>query len=332
VVQEGSTLTRTPDGDADLGYWRSRPLWWVLSGLLALAAAAAYGVTVYAESGTSCPGLLHRYDPLAASRLSQCAPFYEKRTREVVAVAILALLAVARALTLHRTTPHRNLEKAGPKASGGDLMASLAIGVGVAALGYIPVAALTVIFITGVTQSFYGVEAAWEPLGNVLAIVVAAIFIGRRTAVTGRTALAAASIAVPAWALLRVGGTELLETERAGVGLNPNGSVNALLVVVAVLPLVLSVTALALAESRGRRLASRLLSVVLILLSAAVTELVLIDELRPGYSPKLGPGEENLLSTRAALTLLATPLILSLAVTASVLSRRDRADSTRSTS
>ncbi len=329
MVREPLASTRTPDEDADLYFWRSPAFWWVLSGLLVMAAIGAYGVTAYAESGTTCPGLLHRDDPLAASRMSGCAPFYEKRMREVVAVALLALVVVLRALTVHRIAPHRKVKKSSQKVGRGEFMVSLAVGVGVAAVGYIPVIAPPVILITGNTQASYGVDEAWEPLGNVLAIVVAAILIGRLTAVTGRTALAAASIAVPAWSLLRVGGAELLEAERAGIALNPNGSVNALLVVVAVLPLALCVLALASAESRGRLSASPALSVVLILLSAAATEFVLIDELRPGYSVALRPQNENYLSIKAALTLLAAPLLLSLTVTALALTRRRQATRVR---
>lgn len=247
------------------------------AGLLALAAVSASAVAVYAESGTSCGGLIQPRDP---SNDAVCGELYDRRRSVVVVVAALAALLLPIAAASAATRRELGLR---PKA-GGDVerLRGAATLAGLAApMAYLPIGVVTFLFAADLgVLGPVGLPSGWQHVAHAAGVVFACLVL-RAFGVTRATALAAAALGVPAMLALLVGLVHVLE------GPSFDGSArlsdNPFIWVAAALPVVVALLATGALQRQGRYAPGEMVSAGLILFSVGVATVVLLPQLLPVY-------------------------------------------------
>lgn len=292
------------------------------AGLVVLAALSAAAVEVYAESGTQCDGLVQ---PRAAAEASTCATYYAQREDvvRVLAVVALALVVLAVASAVARRglglRPRRGTDDVELGLGAAVLAGLVAAPSGALALGLLTFLAVVEPGLVG----SQGLPTGWHHVGLAAGVVVGCLLL-RAGGLSRASALAAAAVGVP-WVHLVV----LLAAHHldgSDVDTSARMSGNPLVWSAAGVPLVLALLAVAALQRRGRAAPGPLVGAALVLLSTAVTTVVLLPQLLPSRRDAKGGGPFPFrgLDVETWLPLLVAPAVLSVVVVGATALLADR--------
>ncbi len=289
-----------------------------LAGITFLAALTAYSVITYSESATACSSLLR--PDLFDEQTAFCEPYLSERralVRNLTVLAVVLLVAglvVAAVRREHGLTPRTG----GPvkPALGGRWVLGL-----VAPVLMIPFGLGYRLVVYGETQESFGLPSGWLHLAAPLGTLIVCWWLSRH-GLTRQSAMAAAAVSIPAMSLIQFLPPLIAPYFDEGDS-SAEITYNGWFLLLSGLPLVLALVAAAVLQSRGRAAPGVSVSLLLGLASAALTTVVFLPQILPGYEDARGGARFTSEGMQASLwlPLMTGMLILALAVIATTYAR-----------
>lgn len=291
-----------------------------LGGMALLGALTASAVITYSESATACPSL---FQPgLFEEQTAFCEPYLSERRTLIryLVVAGVALLAAGLLFAVRRGTglSPRHGGPVGRWLGGGWLLGL------VAPVLLLPAGVVYGSVVNGVTQESFGLPSGWLHLAAPLGAVSVCCLLGG-SGLTRQSAMAAAAVSIPAMSLIQFLQPLYLhyrELDRypAAAFLDTDTSAeityNGFVLMLSGLPLVVALLAAAWLQNRGRSAPGVTVSLSLCLMSAAVTTVVFLPQVLPGYDSARGGTRFTSDGMQASLwlPLMTSMFLLALAV------------------
>lgn len=281
-----------------------------LSGMAFLAALAAYSVITYSESATACSSLLQ--PALFGPEQTFCEPYLAERrglVRNLTVVGAVLLVAGMLVAVVRRETGLT------PRTGGAvklDLGGRWVLGL-VAPVLLIPFGVIYGAVVNGATQESFGLPSGWLHLAAPLGTVIVCWWLSRH-GLTRQSAMAAAAVAIPAMSLIQF--LPPLSVPYTEGDSSAEITYNGWFFLLSGLPLVIALVVAAWLQSRGRAAPGVAVSLALALLSAALTTVVFLPQILPGFQDARGGGRFTSDGMQASLWVPLMTGMLLLSVTA----------------
>ncbi len=282
-----------------------------LSGIAFLAALTAYSVITYSESATACSSLLQPtlFDP---EPTAFCEPYLAERrglVRNLAVLGAVLLVAGLLAAAVRRETGLRPCT-GGPvtPALGGRWILGLA-----APVLLIPFGVIYGAVVNGATQESFGLPSGWVHLAAPVGTVIVCWRLSRHGP-SRQSSMAAAAVAIPAMSLIQFLPPLIVPYSEGDS--SAEITYNGWFFLLSGLPLVIALVAAALLQSRGRAAPGVAVSLALGLLSAALTTVVFLPQILPGFEAARGGGRFTSDGMQASLwiPLVIGMLLISVAI------------------
>lgn len=302
-----------------------------LSGIVFLAALTAYAVITYSESATACSSLLQP-DLFGGEQASFCEPYLSDRrglVRNLVVVGA-TLLAAGLLLAFRRGTG-LSPGSGGPVKPGLGGRWLLAL---FAPVLLIPAGMIYGSVVNGETQASFGLPSGWLHLAApVGAVIVCSWLTG--SGLTRRSAMAAVAVSIPVMSLIQFLPPLYLHyrdfdkyplSAYRDTDTSAEITYNGWFFLLSGLPLVVALVAAAWLQTRGRAAPAVAVSLALALISAALTTVVFLPQVLPGFDQARGGGRfaSDGLQAELWLPLMVGMSILSVAVVAATYARAQK--------
>ena len=312
---------RSTPGDAAVGRDGFLPAVLVfLSGVAFLAALTAYSVITYSESATACSSLLQ--PDLFGEQAAFCEPYQTARRGLVRSLAVVGAVLLVAGLLVAAVRRETGLT---PR-TGGAVKAALG---GRCVLGFVAPVLLVpfgVIYgsvVNGATQESFGLPSGWLHLAAPLGTVIVCWWLSRH-GLTRQSAMAAAAASLPAMSLIQF--LPPLIVPYTDGDSSAEITYNGWFFLLSGISLVVALVAAALLQSRGRAAPGVTVSLALGLVSAALTTVVFLPQILPGYEGARGGGRFTSDGMQASLwvPLLTGMLLLAVAIIATTAARAEK--------
>jgi len=296
-----------------------------------LAAVTAYAVITYSESATACSSLLQ--PDLYDEQLAFCEPYLSARRGLVRNLAIVGVVLLVAGLLVAGARREAGLR---PR-TGAVVSAALGgrwVTGALAPVLLLPFGLIYGLVVNGATQESFGLPSGWLHLAAPLGTFIVCWWLSRQ-GLTRQSAMAAAAVAIPAMSLMQfLPPLYLHYRENASyaylayrdMDTSAEITYNGWFFLLSGLPLVLALAAAAMLQSRGRAAAGVTVSLSLGLLSAALTTVVFLPQILPGYDNARGGTRFTADGMQVSLwlPLMTGMLILAVAVIGTIYARADK--------